>query len=124
MKRLGKKEKSIKVIHDQIGSPTNARDLALAILSIIQSDKFKSNALKKEIFHFSNSGECSWFDLATKIFSLTGIDCKTIQISAKEYGSSVERPKYSALDCSKIALTFGIKLREWQYSLEKCINGA
>ena len=124
MKKIGKKNKLIKVVDDQIGSPTNARDLANSIMQIIQSKEFLYNTSQKEIFHFSNSGECSWFDFASTIFLQSQIDCQVSQISSKDYGSKVERPKYSVLDCSKINDTFGIKLRNWKDSLKECIDGA
>ena len=123
MKRIGKENKSINVIDDQIGSPTNAKDLAMTILQIIQSKEFKFNASQKEIFHFSNSGECSWFDFASRIFLYSSIDCQASAISTKDYGSKVERPMYSVLDCSKITYNFGIKLKNWKVSLRECIDG-
>lgn len=119
---LSKKNKSINVINDQIGSPTSANDLANTIIKIIQSNKLNSCAEKKEIFNFCNRGACSWHDFAKEILLSTSSDCEVFPISSNEYNSKAERPKYSVLDTSKIVNTFGLEISTWEDALQNTIN--
>jgi len=119
---LSKKNKSINVINDQIGSPTSANDLANTIIKIIHSNKLNACAEKKEIFNFCNTGACSWHDFAKEILLSISSDCEVLPITTNEYNSKAERPKYSVLDTSKIANVFGLEIRTWKDALQNTIN--
>lgn len=112
MLRLMSEREEISVVSDQIGSPTYARDLAKAIVQIIQSDVFE-----KGIYHYSNEGEISWFDFAIAIKSVSEKDCVIHSISTKSYPTPAKRPRYSLLDKSKIKSTFAIEIPNWKDSL-------
>lgn len=112
MLRLSNDRKSISVVKDQIGTPTNAIDLAEVIIKIIQSQK-KSYG----IYNFSNEGYCSWYDFAKKIFEINKVEIDLIPIPSTDFPTPAERPKYSVLDKSKIKNEFKIKINSWQDSL-------
>ena len=118
MIKLGKEKDSIKVVSDQIGSPTNAVDLAKAILQIIP---FVANK-DVEIYHYSNGGYCSWFQFAQEIMNILKSNCKVETILSKNYKSKVKRPNFSILNTEKIQNTFNIEIPEWQKSLRNCIQ--
>lgn len=120
----------LKVVFDQVGTPTYARDLADAIFVAIEDYKQAWN-LKPEtwnysksgIYHFSNEGVCSWFDFTKIIADYSGNKSCDIQpCHSDEFLSKVKRPAYSVLDKSKIKDTFGIKVPYWIESLKKCNN--
>jgi len=119
---LSKTKKSINVINDQIGSPTSANDLVECILRIIASERFNYYAQKKGIFHFCNTGSCSWYEFAKEILLLTSSDCKISPITTDEYKTLAARPKYSALDTSKIEGSFGLEINSWKEALQNTIN--
>lgn len=110
-----KENKQIRVVNDQIGSPTSAFELAKVILEIIPKIENKD----VEVFHFSSSGECSWFDFAKEIFRCIDIDINLESISSADFSSVAPRPKYSALNCDKIKTTFGISILDWKSSFNK-----
>lgn len=117
MLSLGQTKDSIKVVADQVGTPTYARDLANAVYSIISKDNNVSG-----IFHFSNEGVCSWYDFTKMIHKIAGIStCKVMPIISKEYPTKAVRPAFSVLDKNKIKNTFGLEIPYWVDSLEKCI---
>jgi len=121
MLRLGKERDELGVIYDQVGTPTSARDLAQAILSIIQHPIL--NAQKTtEIYHFSNEGVCSWYDFAKTIFELSDIDCNVKPIETLDYPTPAKRPHYSLLNKAKIKQTFDITVPYWKDSLQECLN--
>ena len=117
MIELMKKNDSINVVNDQIGSPTYAYDLAKVILEIILNNKTKSG-----LFHYSNEGEISWFEFARSIREFYNLDCKIIGVSSKEFKTIAKRPKYSLLDKTKIKETFNLKIPNYKQSLEYCIK--
>ena len=123
MLRLGRERETLSVVNDQIGTPTNAVDLANAILEIISSSNLESKILNLEskIFNFSNLGQCSWHDFAEKIFEVNNIKIDLKPIPTSSYPTPAKRPKYSVLDKSKIIETFGIKIKSWEESLESVI---
>ena len=112
---LMKKNKSVKVVNDQIGSPTYAHDLARLIIEIIINYKNESG-----LFHYSNDGEISWFDFAGSIKELYNLDCKIIGVSSKEFKTLAKRPKYSLLNKSKIKTTFNLEIPNYKKSLKNC----
>ena len=114
---LLKKNNSVKVVNDQIGSPTYAYDLAKVIVEIIMNSKNESG-----LFHYSNEGETSWFEFARSIKELYNLDCKIIGVSSKEFKTLAKRPKYSLLNKSKIKTTFNLEIPNYIQSLKNCIE--
>lgn len=112
MLRLFKEKEQIGVINDQIGSPTNAVDLADAIAQILVSEE-----LRPGIYNYSNEGKCSWYEFASAIKELTGSGIKINPISTSEYPTPAKRPAYSLLDKTKIKDTYQIKIADWKESL-------
>ncbi len=120
MLQLTSTKPQLKVVFDQCGTPTYAKDLADAIFNIIENRKFSGN---DGIYHFSNEGVCSWYDFAVKIARLAGNNSCDIQpCHSDEFPSPVKRPAYSVLDKTKIKNTFGIRIPHWEESLEKCLR--
>lgn len=112
MLRLFNEREEIGVINDQVGSPTNAVDLAKVILDIISHEN-----LTYGIFNYSNEGECSWYDFAVKIKEFTNSGIKINPIPTTAYPTPAKRPAYSLLDKSKIKLTYQIEIPNWEDSL-------
>ncbi len=119
MLKLGKVQKELKVVYDQIGSPTYAGDLAEAILRIVNSAITFDKNFVPGIYHYSNEGICSWYDLAVEIFRIAGIDCKVHPIESKEYPLPAKRPLYSIMNKDKIKKTYKIEIPHWKDSLNK-----
>ena len=117
MLRLVKDRTELNVVADQIGTPTNAVDLADAILQIISFDIRHSTFDKYGIYNFSNQGQCSWYDFAIEIFKQNKISIIVNPISTEAYPTPAQRPKYSVLDKSKIKTTFGLTIRDWKDAL-------
>ncbi len=109
---------SIKVVYDQVGSPTSAADLAAAILYIIDSGQTD----KTGIYHYTDEGAVSWYDFAQEIKRLGGTGAAITPCLSSEFPSKVERPHYSVLDKSLFRKTFGLEIPYWRTSLEKCIE--
>ncbi|MFH2143787.1 MAG: dTDP-4-dehydrorhamnose reductase [Bacteroidota bacterium] len=120
--RLGKERDQLSVVFDQVGSPTNAEDLALALIQIVSKIEIGKVKFKSGIYHFSNEGICSWYDFAIKIHKLSGISCDIIPVETKDYPTLAKRPQYSVLDISKIKLDFGIEIDHWEKAIERCIS--
>lgn len=118
MRRLGAEKESLGVVCDQIGTPTYAGDLAAAIVKIIP----QISANNKGIYHFTNEGVCSWYDFATEIMELSGLNCNVRPIKTSEYPTRATRPAYSVLDKTKIKQTFGIEIEHWKKGLKKCLK--
>lgn len=109
----------LKVVFDQIGTPTYAQDLADTIFDIIENRKFDGH---EGIYHYSNEGVCSWYDFTKMIAEIAGNSgCDIQPCHSDEFPSPVTRPSYSVLDKTKIKDTFGIKVPYWTDSLKKCI---
>ena len=117
MIRLGKERDALGVVFDQLGSPTYARDLACAIMQIVEK------GIVPGVYHFTNEGVCSWYDFTRAIHRLEGInDCKVSPIHTEDYPVPAKRPHFSVLDKSKIKKTFGIDIRWWEDALKECIK--
>ena len=117
MQQLTATKDSLKVVFDQVGTPTYAGDLADAIHHIYQN-----NLLEHEgVYHFSNEGVISWYDFAKEICELSGNTCDIQPCHSDEFPSKVKRPHFSVLDKTKIKDTFGVKVPYWKDSLKKCI---
>lgn len=120
----------LKVVFDQVGTPTYARDLADAILVAIEDYKKEWNLKlgtwnysKSGIYHFSNEGVCSWYDFTKMIVEYSGkTTCDIQPCHSDEFPSSVNRPAYSVLDKTKVKEIFGIKIPYWTESLKRCVE--
>lgn len=120
MLRLTAEREQLNVVFDQVGTPTYAGDLALAIFSIIEGGLYAGN---EGVYHFSNEGVCSWYDFATEIAIAAGnTNCKVLPCHSSEFPSPVTRPSFSVLDKSKIKDTFGIDIPHWRDSMLYCIK--
>ena len=119
MRGLMSSRPEIKVVADQFGTPTYAGDLAKAIVEIIESGQYS----KYGTYHYSNEGECSWYDFAVEIAKQSNLcDCKVAPCTTAEYPTKAVRPRYSVLDKTKFTTTFGIAIPKWQESLAECIK--
>lgn len=117
MIRLGQEKPELGVIFDQIGTPTYARDLAVAIFAAI------NKGIVPGVYHFSNEGVISWYDFTKAIHRIAGIkDCKVRPLHTAEYPTPANRPHYSVLDKTKIKKTFDIEVPYWEESLCECIE--
>lgn len=121
MLRLAAERDSLSVVNDQIGTPTNAVDLAEVLVKIIQSTS-THHPSSFGIYNFSNEGICSWYDFASAIFHQKGISIDLKPIPTSAYPTPAKRPSYSVLDKTKIKKTFNIEIKEWQKSLSECLN--
>ena len=119
MLRVGAQKDEINVVCDQIGTPTYARDLARAILTMIESEHESDEV---EIYHYSNEGNCSWYDFAQAIFEIAQVDCKVNPVSTKEYPTPAKRPSYSVLNKEKIKTEYQLTIPYWRDSLKSCIS--
>lgn len=120
MMRLTAEREQLNVVFDQVGTPTYAGDLALAIFSIIEAGVYEGN---EGIYHFSNEGVCSWYDFAVEIAAVAGnTNCRINPCHSCEFPSPVTRPPYSVLDKTKIKNTFDIDIPHWRESMEYCIK--
>ena len=109
----------LKVVFDQVGTPTYAYDLAAAIYNIVENRKYEGN---DGIYHYSNEGVCSWYDFTKMIAEYAGNSACDIQpCHSNEFPSRVVRPAYSVLDKTKIKNTFGLSVPYWTDSLKKCL---
>jgi dTDP-4-dehydrorhamnose reductase len=122
MLRLGNNKKSIKVVFDQLGTPTYARDLAKTCLDILSDADLTDISKKGSLYHYSNEGVTSWYDFAIAIMEISNIDCKVIPIETKDYPTQAIRPLYSVLDKSKIKSDFRLTIPHWRDSLANCIK--
>ena len=113
---------NLHIISDQVGSPTNAKDLAGALISIINNKKFNETDIPSQIFHYSNDGGCSWYDFAKEIANISGTKCIINPISSKDYPQDATRPKYVLINNRKIQDFFGLNIIFWKDSLRSCIK--
>jgi len=118
MRKLGAEKDSIGVVFDQIGTPTYAADLADAIVQIVpQIHKNNSG-----IYHYTNLGQCSWYDFACEIMNLSRLKCDVHPIKTSEYPTRALRPQYSVLNKSQTCQMFGITIPQWRDALKRCIK--
>lgn len=119
--RVAKEKESMNVVFDQVGTPTYAGDLALAILTIIPKLLENKGSQCTEIYHYSNEGVTSWYDFAREIVELAGLSCKINPIETKDYPTPTRRPHYSVFNKSKIKTQFNLTIPNWKESLKKVI---
>lgn len=121
IKLLGKNE-PIRVISDQYGTPTSCIDLVLAIYKMLIDDNFYSYSKAGSLYHFSNSGYCSWYEYALEIKKIINSKCEIIKINSRDYNSLANRPMNSILNVKKIAKDFNLNIPPWEISLRKVIK--
>lgn len=114
MVRLGLERDELRIVADQIGSPTYAADLAAAAMQL------STSGAAPGLYNFSNSGVCSWYDLAVATHELTGIDCRVNPITTDQYPTPAKRPFYSVLNTAKIGAVVGTP-RHWRAALAECV---
>ncbi|MBQ2122534.1 MAG: dTDP-4-dehydrorhamnose reductase [Bacteroidaceae bacterium] len=117
MLRLGKEREALGVVADQTGTPTYARDLAMAIIEILRQ------GIIPGVYHYSNEGTTSWYDFTKAIHRIAGINtCCVKPIHTEDYPTPAKRPHYSVLDKTKIKSTFNISIPWWEDSLKECLK--
>ncbi|NUO03792.1 MAG: sugar nucleotide-binding protein, partial [Saprospiraceae bacterium] len=121
MLRLGKERGELKVVFDQIGTPTYAGDLASTVLTMIDAVENGrcSPELLNGIYHFSNEGVASWYDFAVAIFELAGLKIKVHPIETKDFPTPAVRPAFSVLNKAKIKAAFGLEIAHWREALRQ-----
>ena len=119
MLRLMGERPSLNVVCDQIGAPTYAADLAVTIMQVV-TQKLKGNT-HTGIYHYSNSGNISWYDFAVAIHEISHSNCSVHKIDSTAFPTPAKRPHYSLMDCSSIIQDFGVHQPDWIESLQTCI---
>lgn len=119
MLRLASERDSVSVVNDQIGTPTNAVDLAEVLVHIILADNRQPITDNFGIYNFSNEGQCSWYDFAKKIFEINNINIDLKPIPTTSFPTPAKRPKYSVMDKSKIKSIFVIVIKSWEERLKE-----
>ncbi|WP_151702584.1 dTDP-4-dehydrorhamnose reductase [Nitrincola alkalilacustris] len=120
MLRLGAERDSLNVVFDQVGTPTQARDLASAIMSICSNPLLHRQTA--EVYHYSNEGVASWYDFAAAIFEIQALPCSVSPIESREYPTPAARPHYSLLNKQKIKSTFNLSIPHWRDSLQQTLK--
>lgn len=115
---LTKEKPEIKVVFDQVGTPTYAKDLATLILKVLSEGLTSDSG----IYHYSNEGAISWYDFAKEISALAGTSGKILPCLSEEFPTKSSRPHYSVLDKTKVKKEFGIEIPYWRDSLKDCIE--
>ena len=118
MRRLMQESGQIRVVYDQVGSPTYAADLADALMQIIQGPRIEGKA----VYHYADEGAVSWYDFAQAIRELSGYDCRVVPCLTGEYPTKARRPHYSVLDKSAIKRAYRLEIPYWRDSLARCID--
>ncbi|PNE27339.1 dTDP-4-dehydrorhamnose reductase [Tannerella sp. oral taxon 808] len=117
MLRLGAERPEIRVVNDQLGSPTYAGDLAEAVLRVLTAPTFHPG-----IYHYTDDGVCSWYDFARHILRTAHPTCIVRPIPTADYPTPAARPAYSVLDKTRIRQTYGVSIPRWQDSLDRCLQ--
>ncbi len=110
---------SLRVVFDQTGTPTNADDLAAAIMQVLPN---VPSGARGEVYNFSNEGVCSWYDFAGAIVEIMDLKCAIIPVLTSEFNLPAARPHYSVLDKSRIKKDFGLVIPHWRDSLRRCLD--
>ena len=120
MLRLTSERETLRVVFDQVGTPTYAGDLALAIFSLIETGRYAGN---EGVYHFTDEGVCSWYDFAVEIAAAAGHGtCRIIPCHTSEYPTKAQRPAYSVLDKTKFKETFQMDIPHWREALIYCMK--
>ena len=121
MLRLASERDSLSIVNDQIGTPTNAVDLAETLLLIISHTQRSRSTQNFGIYNFSNEGQCSWYEFAKKIFEINNVQINVQPIPTTSFPTPAKRPAYSVLDKTKIKNVFGVEIPSWETSLKNTI---
>jgi len=123
MLKLMSERAEISVVDDQIGNPTNAADLAEAIMKIVLLKSTNSHLInKQQLYHYTNTGNISWFQFAQAIQEIANLKCVVKPIPSSAYPTPAKRANYGVLEINNIAKDFEIEIKDWRKSLEKVIN--
>ena len=120
--RLSMEREQLNVVYDQTGSPTNAGDLARAILQMMVADHENARPPRLDLYHYSNEGLCSWYEFAKAIINQTNASCKVVPIESKDYITRAVRPRYSGMNKDKIRNDYQIEVPHWKDSLTHCLK--
>ncbi len=118
---MGEREE-LRIVNDQHGTPTYAKDLALAILKIIEKSTQKKDSFRSGIYHYSNDGQTTWYDVTREIKDFLKSDCKIKPIATEEYPLPAPRPMYSVFNKGKIKQDFEVEVPFWKDSLIECLQ--
>ena len=118
--RLARERDELRFVFDQVGTPTYAGDLALALLTVLE--KAEAGKFVPGIYHFSDEGVCSWYDFTVKILRIAGLDKRVIPIESEDYPTPARRPHYSVLNKGKIKSVYGLAIPHWESSLACCMR--
>jgi dTDP-4-dehydrorhamnose reductase len=124
MRRLGAERNELRVVYDQVGAPTYARDLAAALLTIVDR-RARGQATAgqwSDVYNFANEGVTSWYDFALSILEDSGIDCRVEPILSAGFPTPAQRPPFSLLNKDKIKAAFGLSIPHWRESLRHCLG--
>lgn len=113
--KAGKEKGNLTVVDDQRGNPTNAEDLAHHMLKVAVTEEYGT-------YHCTGTGECSWYDFASKIIEFSNIDCKVDPVTSNDYVRAAKRPSYSSLDNMMLRVTVGDEMRKWEDALKVFLN--
>jgi dTDP-4-dehydrorhamnose reductase len=113
--RLGREKGQVRVVSDQVCTPTSTADLAPALLKLIETQAYG-------LYHLTNEGSASWFEFAREIFQVAGLEVTVDPITTQEFGAKARRPSYSVLDCHKAAAVIGEPLPTWQDALNRYVK--
>lgn len=119
IRRLGSERSELNVVFDQVGTPTNAADLAELIVQIVSTKAYDNHS---GIYHFSNEGVCSWYDFAREIVAISKLNCDVKPCHSSEFPAKVTRPSFSVLDKTKVKRDFNVQIPYWKDSLVKVID--
>jgi dTDP-4-dehydrorhamnose reductase len=122
MLRLGCERASVRVVSDQVGSPTYAADLAAALYRIIGQTAEQPALFVPGIFHYANANTCSWYEFAKKIMYWSKCACQVEPCTTDDYPTKARRPAHSMLDCGKIQQTYGVVAPLWENALRRCLK--
>jgi dTDP-4-dehydrorhamnose reductase len=120
MMRLMKERAQLNIVADQKGRPTYAKDLAMVTIKMIEA--INAGKTMNGVYHFANQGETTWFDFASKIKAIAGLDCALNPIETKDFPTPAKRPAYSVLDTSKIEEALEMNNRHWEDALTSCMK--
>jgi len=120
MLRLGSERDELKVVFDQVGTPTRAADLAEALVSMLS--RYDREHTYAETYHYSNEGVCSWYDFAIAVMRARQLPCRVLPVGSGEYPTKAKRPHYSVLDKGKIKENWNLEIPHWQDSLERMLE--
>jgi dTDP-4-dehydrorhamnose reductase len=120
--RLSEEKDRLRVVFDQTGSPTNARDLARAVLEMIREEHRGGRKPRYDLYHFSNQGICSWYEFALAIVGLSGSECAVEPVESKDYPTRTVRPRYSVLSTAKLRSDYPVDIPHWRDSLRECMK--